>query len=46
MFFDESYIGQMNDLYSEGTFAYIMDSKSSIDIDTQDDFNLAKFFII
>lgn len=39
--FDNTYVGRMNDLYSEGTFAYIMDSKSSIDIDTQDDFELA-----
>lgn len=43
--FDNTYVGRMNDLYSEGTFAYIMDSKSSIDIDTQDDFNLAEFFV-
>ena len=43
--FDNTYVGRMNDLYSEGTFAYIMDSKSSIDIDTQDDFELAEFFV-
>lgn len=42
--FDRYYVGRMNELYSEGTFAYIMDSKLSIDIDTQDDFDLATFF--
>ena len=44
MFFDESYIGQMNELYSEGTFAYIINSKFSIDIYTKDDFDLAQYF--
>jgi len=43
--FDNTYVGRMNDLYSEGTFAYIMDSKSSIDIDTKDDFDLAEHLI-
>lgn len=43
--FDSSYVNRMNELYSEGTFAYIMDSKLSIDIDTQDDFNLAEFLL-
>lgn len=43
--FDRSYVGRMNYLYSEGTFAYIMDSKLSIDIDTQDDFDLAEFYL-
>lgn len=41
--FDRSYVGRMNELYSEGTFAYIMDSKHSIDIDTQEDFDLADY---
>ena len=40
---DRSYVNRMNELYGVATFAYIMDSKISIDIDTQDDFNLAKF---
>lgn len=43
--FDKSYVGRMNDLYGEGTYAYIMSSKASIDIDTQDDFELAEYFI-
>lgn len=41
--FDRNYVGRMNKLYSEGTFAYIMDSKLSIDIDTENDFNLVKY---
>lgn len=43
--FDRSYVNRMNELYSIGTFAYIMDSKSSIDIDTQMDFSLAAFYL-
>ena len=43
--FDRSYVGRMNEIYSEGTFAYIMDSKLSIDIDTQDDFDLAEYLL-
>lgn len=42
--FDKSYVGRMNDLYGEGTYAYIMSSKASIDIDTQDDFELVSFY--
>ena len=41
--FDRKYVGRISELYSVGTFAYVMSSKVSIDIDTQDDFNLAKF---
>lgn len=44
--FDRSYVEQMDKLYSEGTFAYIMDPKFSIDIDTQDDFDLTKCLLI
>lgn len=39
--FDRSYVSRMNELYSEGTFAYIMSPRDSVDIDTQDDFDLA-----
>ncbi|MGP5338210.1 acylneuraminate cytidylyltransferase family protein [Psychrobacter maritimus] len=42
--FGREYVGRMIELYSMGTFAYIMDSKSSIDIDTKDDFNLAEYY--
>lgn len=44
--FDRSYVGRMNEIYSEGTFAYIMDSKHSIDIDTQDDFDLVNYILL
>ena len=43
--FDRDYVGRMQDLYSEGTFAYIMDSRYSIDIDTHYDFELANHLI-
>ena len=41
--FDRSYVSRMNDLYSEGTYAYIMSSRDSVDIDTKDDFKIATF---
>lgn len=44
--FDRSYVSRMNELYSKGTFAYIMDSKLSIDIDTQDDFDLVNYILL
>lgn len=43
--FDRSYVGRMNEIYSEGTFAYIMDSRDSIDIDTINDFKLAEYYL-
>ncbi|MDN3454376.1 MULTISPECIES: pseudaminic acid cytidylyltransferase [unclassified Psychrobacter] len=43
--FDREYVGRMSELYSMGTFAYIMDSKSSIDIDTLEDFEYAEFLL-
>lgn len=42
--FDRDYVGRMQDLYSEGTYAYIMSTKLSIDIDTQEDFDLAEYY--
>ena len=44
--FNRSYVDRMNELYSEGAFAYIMDSKHSIDIDTQDDFDLVNYILL
>lgn len=32
--------------YQEGSFAYIMDKKASIDIDTEHDFKLAEFYVL
>lgn len=43
--FDRDYVGRMQDLYSDGTFAYIMSLKHSIDIDTHYDFELAGHLI-
>ena len=43
--FDKGYVGRMQDLYSDGTYAYIMSSKTSIDIDTQEDFDLAEYYL-
>lgn len=42
--FDREYVGRISELYSVGTFAYVMDSFHSIDIDTQEDFHLAKYY--
>lgn len=38
-------VGKLSSLYSEGTYPYIMSLSSSIDIDTEDDFELAKYYI-
>ena len=43
--FDRKYVGRISELYSMGTFAYVMSSKVSIDIDTENDFKLAEFLI-
>lgn len=42
--FNRSYVGDLNNLYSDGTYAYVMNRKSSIDIDTENDFELAEFY--
>ncbi|MED6316140.1 MAG: acylneuraminate cytidylyltransferase family protein [Pseudomonadota bacterium] len=42
--FERNYVGQLNQLYSKGTYAYVMKSHSSIDIDTYEDFHLAEFY--
>ncbi|MGE6571693.1 pseudaminic acid cytidylyltransferase [Psychrobacter namhaensis] len=43
--FNREYVGKLDKLYSSGTHAYVMDQKSSIDIDTIDDFDLAEYII-
>ncbi len=43
--FKREYVNNLNKLYSEGTYSYIMTSQSSADIDTKEDFTLAEFFI-
>ena len=43
--FDREYVNRLNEIYSEGAYSYIMSSKLSIDIDVEDDFKLAEFFM-
>ena len=43
--FDREYVGRMNELYREVTYAYVMKPRLSIDIDTENDFKLAEFLI-
>lgn len=44
-FLSREYVNRLSELYSEGTYSYIMGLKSSIDIDVDLDFKLAEFFI-
>lgn len=44
-FLSREYVNRLSELYSEGTYSYIMGLKSSIDIDTKDDFDLAEHLI-
>lgn len=43
--FNRSFVGRLNDIYSEGTYAYVMRSEDSVDIDTAADFRLAEFHL-
>ena len=43
--FDREYVNRLNEIYSEGTYSYIMSSKSSIDVDNEDDFELAEYYL-
>ena len=44
-FLSREYANRLSELYSEGTYSYIMGLKYSIDIDVDLDFKLAEFFI-
>ena len=44
-FLSREYANRLSELYSEGTYSYIMGLKSSIDIDVDLDFKFAEFFI-
>tara|TARA_R100000935_G_scaffold43936_1_gene66610 strand:- start:163 stop:852 length:690 start_codon:yes stop_codon:yes gene_type:complete len=44
-FLSREYVSRLNELYSEGTYSYVMTSQLSVDIDTKEDFTLANFFI-
>lgn len=43
--FERNYVNRLGEIYSEGTYPYLMSSKVSIDIDTEDDFSLANILI-
>lgn len=43
--FNRDYVSNINNLYSKGTFAYIMNRFNSIDIDEQIDFELAEILL-
>jgi len=40
------YVNRLSELYSEGTYSYLMDIKSSVDIDTEEDFNNALYYML
>lgn len=41
--FDRKYLGKLANLYSKGTYAYVMEGRASIDVDTAEDFELCEF---
>lgn len=43
--FSRNYVSKLSELYSEGTYSYLMSNESSIDIDVENDFNLASYYI-
>ncbi len=43
--FNREYVSKLSELYSEGTYSYLMSSYLSVDIDTEYDFKLAEYFI-
>lgn len=42
--FGRNYVNRLSEIYSEGTYSYLMDTRSSVDIDTKDDFSLAEYY--
>lgn len=43
--FNKSYVGILNELYSKGTFSYIMNGSDSVDVDVEDDFQLVQCYM-
>ncbi len=43
--FNRSYVGRLNELYSKGTFSYVMNSSDSIDVDVEGDFQLVQGYM-
>ena len=44
-FLSRGYVNRFSEMYSGGTYSYIMTSQLSVDIDTKEDFTLAEFYI-
>lgn len=40
---DRKFVGKLSDIYSEGSYAYIMKKEKSVDIDDEYDFKMAEF---
>lgn len=43
--FSKCYVGYIHTIYKQGCFSYVMKSSDSIDIDTQEDFNIVEYLI-
>lgn len=43
--FDRNYVGSLTEIYSEGTYAYVMNKEKSVDIDDEFDFKMAEFIM-
>lgn len=43
--FNREYVNKLDKIYNDGTYSYIMESKLSIDIDTENDFELAEYYM-
>lgn len=43
--FNREYVNKLDEIYNDGTYSYLMESKLSIDIDTEDDFELAEYYM-
>ncbi|XEI34062.1 acylneuraminate cytidylyltransferase family protein [Aeromonas veronii] len=41
--FARRFVGALSEIYSDGAFAYVMDKNSSVDIDDEFDFKMARF---
>ena len=43
--FSREYVNKLDKIYNDGTYSYLIESKLSIDIDAEDDFELAEYYI-
>lgn len=44
--FERRFVGSLSDIYSDGSFAYVMDKNDSVDIDDEHDFLFASFLLL